>query len=163
MKTLNLIFVSFLIMAVSSYAQKVDIEGDRAALSNADEEWSKVAAAKDVEGFTAAVTETGSILPPNTPILTGKEAIRQWASNLTANPGFALSWRPTTVDVANSGDLGYTVGTYELKIHDAAGNPVTDRGKYVTVWRKQSGGNWKVVFDIFNSDLPLPTMSPSQQ
>jgi ketosteroid isomerase-like protein len=162
MNTLHLIFVSFFILGIGGCAQKVDIDADRAVLRNADEQWSKVAAARDVEGFTEAVVETGSILPPNAPILTGKEAIRQWASELMANPGFAASWRPTTVDVATSGDLGYTVGTYELNIHDAAGNPVTDRGKYVTVWKKQLDGKWKVVFDIFNSDLPLPTMSPSQ-
>jgi len=31
-----------------------------------------------------------------------------------------------------------------------------DKGKYVTVYRKQPDGKWKVVADIFNSDLPAP-------
>lgn len=162
MKKIHLVFVSFLILGISGCAQKVDIEADRTALRNADEQWSKSAEAKDVGGFTGAVTETDSILPPNAPILMGKEAIRRWASKLMANPGFSAGWHLTIVDVAASGDLGYTVGTYELKLRDAAGNLVSERGKYFTVWRKQSDERWQVVFDIFNSDRPLPAMPPRE-
>lgn len=154
--------LAILLFVVNGCAQKVDVEAERAALRNADEAWSKVAGAKDVDGFVAAFAENGSILPPNSPILTGSEAIRQWMSKMMANPGFSISWQPTTVDVSTAGDLGYTIGTYELKIHDAAGNPVTDRGKYVTVWEKEPDGKWKVVADIFNSNLPLPTAAPRQ-
>jgi hypothetical protein len=46
--------------------------------------------------------------------------------------------------------------TYEQTFTDPKGQPVTDRGKYVSIWRKQADGWWKVVQDIFNSDLPLP-------
>jgi ketosteroid isomerase-like protein len=47
------------------------------------------------------------------------------------------------------------MGTFELTLHDPTGKPVVDHGKYVTVWKKQSGG-WKAVADIVNSDLPAP-------
>jgi hypothetical protein len=30
-----------------------------------------------------------------------------------------------------------------------------ERGKYLTIWHKQADGTWKVVRDMFNSDLPL--------
>jgi ketosteroid isomerase-like protein len=40
-------------------------------------------------------------------------------------------------------------------MNDAKGKPVTDRGKYATMWKKQVGGSWKVVVDISNSDLPV--------
>ena len=154
--------LAILVLVVSGCAQKVDVEAERATLRNADAEWSNVTGAKDVDGFVAAFAENGSILPPNTPILTGSEAIRQWASEMVANPGFALGWQPTTVEVSTAGDLGYTVGTYELTLQDVQGNPLTDRGKYVTVWKKQPDGKWKVVADIFNSDLPAPTADLSE-
>jgi ketosteroid isomerase-like protein len=48
------------------------------------------------------------------------------------------------------------MGTYQGTMNDAKGKPITDRGKYVTVWKKQADGNWKVVVDIFNSNLPAP-------
>jgi len=152
--------LAILTLVVSGCAQKADIEAERAALRNADMEWSKVAKAKNVDGFMAAVAENGSILPPNGPILTGSKAIRKWASEMMATPGFAVSWQPNMVEVSTTGDMGYTVGTYKLTVHDAQGNPVTDRGKYVTVWEKwekQLDGKWQVVADIFNSDLPAPT------
>jgi len=154
--------LAILVLVVSGCAQKVDIEAERTALRNADEELSKFASTKDVDGYVASFAEYGSIFPPNTPILTGTEAIRQWVSEMMANPGFSISWQVTTVEVSTAGDLGYTVGTYELTMPDAQGNPGTDRGKYVEVWKKQSGGKWKVVADIFNSDLPAPTAAPNQ-
>ena len=154
--------LAILVLVVSGCAQKVDVEAERATLRNADAEWSNAMGAKDVDGFVAAYAENGSILSPNTPILTGSEAIRQWASEMVANPGIAGSWQPTTVEVSTAGDLGYTIGTYEETRHDVQGNPVTDRGKYVGVWKKQPDGKWKVVVDIFNSDLPAPTAAPNQ-
>ena len=59
-------------------------------------------------------------------------------------PGFALNWKATGAEVAENADLGYTIGTYELKMDDADGNPTTTVGKYVTVWEKQADGGWKV-------------------
>jgi ketosteroid isomerase-like protein len=163
MKTLIVLLMGTAFLAMSGCAQKVDVEAERTAIRNAEAEWSKAAAAKEVDEFTAFVVESGSLLTPNAPIVTGSEAIRKWASETTAIPGFAVNWQATTVEVSATGDLGYTVGAYEFTVHDPAGNPVTDRGKYVTVWKKQPDGKWKVAVDIFNSDLPAPTAAPSQQ
>ena len=55
------------------------------------------------------------------------------------------------------GDLGYSIGTLEVTVNDAEGNPVTRGGKYTTVWRKQKDGQWKVVSDMFNFNSPAPT------
>jgi ketosteroid isomerase-like protein len=48
------------------------------------------------------------------------------------------------------------VGTYQQTLNDAKGKPVTDRGKYLTVWKKQPDGKWKAVADMGISDLPAP-------
>jgi ketosteroid isomerase-like protein len=37
---------------------------------------------------------------------------------------------------------------------DGKGNTI-DKGKYVTIWRKE-GGDWKIYSDIFNTSLPEP-------
>ncbi|MBI1722581.1 MAG: DUF4440 domain-containing protein, partial [Gemmatimonadetes bacterium] len=71
-----------------------------------------------------------------------------------ALPGFAGGWQPTTVVAARSGDLAYSIGTYELSWNDPTGKRVTDRGKYATIWRKQADGTWKVALDMFNADAP---------
>jgi uncharacterized protein (TIGR02246 family) len=127
---------------------------DEATLRDLDAKWSKVATDKDVEGFLGFYADDAMAFPPNAPIVSGKEAMRKPTTELMANPGFAMSWEVTKTEAARSGDLGYTIGTYELTVNDPKGKPVTDRGKYVTVWKKQADGTWKVAADIFNSDLP---------
>ncbi len=129
---------------------------DEAALREADLEFSKAATAKDLERCVVFYTEDASMLPPNQPIATGKEAIRKVFTDMMAIPGFSISWRPTKVEVSRSSDLGYTIGTYQLTLHDPSGNPMSDAGKYATVWKRSADGTWKVTVDIFNSDEPLP-------
>ena len=137
-------------------AQSDPRAADERAIRETDIEFSKAGAAKDLERAVAFYAEDAALLEPNAPIVMGKEAIRTAWSQLIAKPGFAISWQPTKVEVSRGGDLGYTMGTYELTTHDPTGKPETDRGKYVTVWKKQPDGSWKAAADIFNSDLPAP-------
>ena len=94
------------------------------------------------------------MLWPNDPVATGKAAIAKLTASAFTIPDFKLTWQPEKVVVARSGDLGYTSGTYIWTFKDASGKPVSDKGKYLTVWRKQADGSWKVLFDMFNTDLP---------
>ncbi len=55
----------------------------------------------------------------------------------------SANWSPK----GPSGDMGYTWGHFEGHSKDANGNPVTTSGRYMTIWRKQPDGNWKVVLD----------------
>mgnify|MGYP003575850844 CR=1 FL=1 len=84
--------------------------------------------------------------------LHGREAIYQTMLNF---PKGELLWEPAGSDIARSGELGYTWGTYEFRTTDAEGKAVTHHGKYVTVWKKQQDGRWKFVADIGNSG-PAP-------
>lgn len=60
---------------------------------------------------------------------------------------YQLTWTPTDAQMGPSGDMGYTWGHFEGHSKDAAGNPVTTSGRYITVWRKQPDGSWKVALD----------------
>jgi ketosteroid isomerase-like protein len=127
---------------------------DEASLRNVDLQWSKAADAKTSDQFVAFFADGAIFLPPNLPAMTSKEAIQRWMAGLMSNPGFALSWQPTKVGVSAGGDMGYTAGLYQLKLAGPKGKPVSDQGKYLTVWKKQADGSWRVVADTFNSDLP---------
>jgi uncharacterized protein (TIGR02246 family) len=129
---------------------------DESAIREADAAWSKAWAAKDLEGSLSFFADDGVMLPDNGPILTGKESIRKFVSELMANPGFAGSWQASKVEASRGGDLAYVVGTYQLTLNDPKGKPVIDRGKYLTVWKKQLDGTWKALVDTANSDLPVP-------
>jgi uncharacterized protein (TIGR02246 family) len=129
---------------------------DERAVREADAAWSKAAAAKDVEAYLSFFAEDALVLPPNAPMLTGKESMRKGLSEEMANPGFALSWQASKAEASRGGDLAYSIGTYQVTMKDAKGKPVTDRGKYMTVWKKQPDGTWKGLVDMANSDLPAP-------
>jgi ketosteroid isomerase-like protein len=60
---------------------------------------------------------------------------------------YQLTWTPTDAQMGPSGDMGYTWGHFEGHSKDAAGNPVVTSGRYITVWRKEKDGSWKVVLD----------------
>jgi ketosteroid isomerase-like protein len=120
----------------------------------ADAAWLKTYEAKDVDKAVAFCDEQGSLLWPNAPAATGKSAIAEATASAFAIPDFKLEWHPDKVGVAISGELGYTSGKYIWSYRDATGKPATDKGKYLTVWKKQKDGSWKVMFDMFNSDLP---------
>lgn len=152
--------LALLALALAACAPKMDLDAARASLRAADEQWSAVAGAKNAAGFAAAFAADARLLPPNSPAITGAENFHKFASELMANPGFALAWKPAVAEVAASGDLGYTLGAYELTLATSDGMPMTDKGKYVTVWKKQADGQWKVVADTFNSDLPPPGSAP---
>jgi ketosteroid isomerase-like protein len=127
---------------------------DEAAIRKADTDWSNSAQSKQVDAWVAYYSDDAAVLPPNEPMATGKEAIRKSIGDLLALPGLSLKWTPSKVEVARSGDLGYSYGAYEMAAKDPKGNPVNDKGKYVEVWKKQSDGTWKCAVDTFNSDLP---------
>lgn len=128
------------------------------AIRTADQQWLKVFAAGDLEKSVEFCTDDGSILGPNQPIATGKEAIKKSFSAFFGIPGFKISWQPLRTEVAKSGELGVTSGAYQMTFNGPAGKLITDQGKYVTVWKKQADGSWKVFLDIFNSDLPAPAL-----
>ncbi|MBI4263174.1 MAG: DUF4440 domain-containing protein [Acidobacteria bacterium] len=127
----------------------VNVEQERANLLAADREWSQNT--KDIDRFMSFFAPDATVHPQGMPAVAGADAIRTTFTEMSSAPGFALSWTPARADVGATGDLGYTTGNYEMTM-----GGVADKGKYVTVWKKQADGAWKVVEDIFNSDAGAP-------
>lgn len=106
--------------------------------------------AKDVlekggAGFAEWFAEDGVALGNGQPPVIGRVAIAKSANWLPKN--YQLTWTPTDAQMGPSGDMGYTWGHFEGRSKDAAGNPVTTTGRYITIWRKQADGSWKVELD----------------
>jgi ketosteroid isomerase-like protein len=132
------------------------------AVKDQDTQWSKTAGTNDLDGTVAYYTDDASLLPPNAPIATGKQAIRGvWTGLLS--PDATVSWEVTKADGARSGELAYVQGVYQITPKNPKAQSLADHGKLVEVWKKQADGKWKVVSDIFNSDLPAPAPSPAEK
>lgn len=131
-----------------------NLAAERTALMDTDRAWFE--SQGDSEAFAAFVANEAVWLPAGLPLVSGKERYLAVSSELFAAPGTRLTWQPSSAEVSESADLGYTIGSYELTANDSNGNPVTSLGKYLTVWRKETDGQWRVVADCFNGDAPPP-------
>ena len=77
----------------------------------------------------------------------GAEAIAKANDEDLKDPAFKLDFTNEKTDT--SGDLAYTSGSFKVTYTDAkTKQPVDGAGTYVTVFKKQADGTWKVVADI---------------
>jgi ketosteroid isomerase-like protein len=96
-------------------------------------------------GFASWFAEDGVALGNGQAPVIGRVAIEKSANWLPKN--YQLTWTPTDAQMGPSGDMGYTWGHFEGRSKDASGNPVLNSGRYMTIWRRQADGSWKVVLD----------------
>jgi hypothetical protein len=75
----------------------------------------------------------------------GKDAIRETMTKALDDPAHRLEWSPAASGLGPGGTLGFTVGTWDYI--ETSPRKVLGRGAYVTVWRKQPDGTWRVLFD----------------
>lgn len=96
------------------------------------------------KAFLQYIDDEGTLLRPDHLPIVGAEAINY--ISFLSDTSYTLSWRPVHAEIASSGDLGYTYGTFKLQLPDT-----TLTGTYVNIWKKEKDGEWKFVL---NSDNP---------
>ena len=122
---------------------------DAQALLETDRDWAKlVSVSRNTDSIATYWTDDARVISPGQPVVSGKAAIREMVAGMMKIPGFRISWTPDSAVVSRSGDLGYTYGANEVTAPDTGGKLVTTRGRYLTVWRKESNGRWRCVEDI---------------
>lgn len=122
------------------------------ALMRRDRDWSSAAAeGRNLEQILAYWSEDATVYPAGAPAVHGKASIREYVRQSLAVPGFHIWWRPERAFVSNDATLGYTTGENTVTVPDRDGKLVHISGRYTTVWRRESGGDWKCVVDIWNS------------
>ena len=119
-------------------------------LRQLEADFMKAAAEKGSAGYMSYYADDAVELPNGTDALQGKENISKTMGFLDQKNNH-LTWTPVGADMAASGDLGYTWGTYEFRATDKDGKPIVDHGKYTSIWKKQGDGKWKVVLDMGNA------------
>ena len=133
---------------------------DEAAIRQVEEKWSSSINSKDVATFIANYAPDAVVMVPNAPIAATPDAIRTAITGMLALPGLDMTFQTGAIVVAKSGDVGYSYGTYSLSLTGPHGQPIQDKGKYVTTWKKQADGSWKASADIFNTDMPAMPPPP---
>jgi uncharacterized protein (TIGR02246 family) len=117
----------------------------------------KAANGKDAAALTSNYAADAIFMSPGMAAMKGTDAIQAGMKELLADPNFKLDFASDRVEIADSGDMAATHGSYTLIVSDpATKQPINDKGSYVTVFRKQKDGAWKAVLDINTSEVPPP-------
>lgn len=133
-------------------ATRFDGAAARRAVQEADRELSRASQARDIEAFAALLDPDTLFVSESGPAARGRDAVRSKWAPFFDPAGPSLTWEPYESEIASQGDLGYTRGKFLFEGKDAAGKAMTERGEYLSVWRKQPDGAWRIVVD---SSVPL--------
>jgi uncharacterized protein (TIGR02246 family) len=129
---------------------------DLQAVKDVEAAWVKDAATKDADKWASYFTDDGSGLYPGAATLNGKAAIKAAMASIFADPKFSLTFQSTRAIASKGGDMVYSEGTYTMTMTDPkTKKPMTDKGKYLTIYTKQPDGSWKAIADTFNSDSAM--------
>jgi ketosteroid isomerase-like protein len=103
------------------------------------------------KAFATWFAEDAVSLANGKPVVLGRGAI---AAQANWDPkDYSLTWDPEGAQMGPGNEMGFTWGRYFGKSKDAHGNPVVTTGRYITVWKKQADGSWKVAMDA-SSEAP---------
>lgn len=142
-----------LLLAILSAALGFAATPDPSVLLDADRAFAEATAKGRLEGFSSFLAEDTATLRPDLPVIRGRKAVAERWAPLLNNPAMSIRWQPLDATISSSGDLGYTIGAYEI-VRSGEGAGVVGTGKYVTIWKKQADGSWKVIFDSGVPDTP---------
>lgn len=125
-------------------------DGVRTAIEAANAKFSAAAAKGDGAALAAMYATDGQVMPAGSDPIRGTDAIQKFWQGALDSGVAAVALK--TIDVFGQSPTATEVGEYELR--DKAGK-VLDHGKYIVVWR-HSDGKWKLLRDMFSTNVPPP-------
>jgi uncharacterized protein (TIGR02246 family) len=105
-------------------------------------------AAEDAAATAAFYAPDAQLINPGAAPSTTPEAVRNAYAEIFNDPNGALTFSTENVIAPSSGDYAFTEGPFTITYSNAQGQPESASGRYITVWRRQDDGSWKVIRDI---------------
>lgn len=132
-----------------STAPAADTKAIADQIRQSEAQWVKDYQAHDVGKALAHYAPDAALMPSGMKRMTDTRSIEAGLKGLIGDPNFQLNFAPEKVEVAQSGDLAYTRGTYTLRMTDPKSKqPITETGSYMTTYKKQQDGSWKAEDDM---------------
>lgn len=128
---------------------------DEKTIRDGEVAWVNEWAGKDIEKILSHYADDATLMAPGFPEMKGKNAIRAGLTELLKDPNLSMKFMASSAQVSKSGDLAYTQGAYTMVQTDTkTKKPVTEKGTYVTIYKKEVDGSWKAVEDIAAPGAP---------
>lgn len=135
---------------------------DTKAIKDVETQWNQDFASKDAEKLAAHYTDDAVVIMPGAAAISTKVSIRRALIDMAKDPALSVKFESSRTEVAKSGDLAFTEGSYTSAMTDPhSGKVMNDRGSYVTTYRKQADKSWKAVADILTSEVPPVASAPA--
>ena len=120
-------------------------------IAHIGQEWAQNWNAGQLDKLIESYADDAVYMPPHHAAVHGRDAIREYLRGPLKHGVRDLKYEVTFIK--HSGDLAYDVGRYTMTLPQPDNTRQLDRGKYLTVWRRQSSGEWQIVADCWSSDL----------
>ena len=106
----------------------------------------------DTIAMVADYDANAMVMAPGGPAASGSAAVARWMGGMIATLT-AKEFNLKIGDVIVTGDYAIETGSYDMVLTPKKGKDIPDKGKYVVVWKKQADGSWKILRDIWNTDV----------
>ncbi len=120
------------------------------------EQWISALNAGDTDAWLATLADDATIMPPNEPAVTGKEALGPWMVKAFFDP-FNVQLTGRFDEAESAGDWVIARGSYELSLTPKNGGQVVDdNGEFVNIFKRQPDDSFKYAMVMWNSNNPPP-------
>jgi ketosteroid isomerase-like protein len=152
----SLFLILCLLFTNCSSDRSPDIKEIEETLRNADASIQHTITQKNIDSLISFYAEDAFLLPTAEPIVKGKAAIKKEWQHIFQIPDFNNKSTLNKIEISEDGGMAYTMGSYLATMQGEDGNPVQEPGKWVTIWKKQPNGRWRIIVDTYNTDVPPP-------
>jgi ketosteroid isomerase-like protein len=130
---------------------------DLAAIAQARDQLIAALVSDDVPGIMVGLTEDHFTMPPDQPTPSDNTVLAGWHEARVEQFSFETEF--TTDDLRLYGDLAIERWTASQHLMPKGeGEEITDSTKGVWIWERQEDGSWKLLWSIWNSNLPAEGM-----
>lgn len=138
----------------SAIAPATDEGAVRRAIDSSNARFLDAMKRGDAATAAANYADDAVVMMPNEAAWRGTDAVKKGFAGFLSQMSVKDA-KASSQDVMVNGDLAIETGQYEWTVVPKGGKEMKDKGKYLTVWKRQADGSWKIVRDINNSDLPM--------
>jgi len=156
MRYLAFFILTLLLWSCTSPSNPIDLEVEKTALEAAAKKYYQLMNDNDWASLEAIYSKSGKLIPDGKNIITGEEGIKGFVDGFKVRQNFSVRFEDLDVNMAASGDMGYSIATVTTTFQDTLGNDYGGANRDLHIWKKEAG-EWKVTVDIWNTPAPAET------
>ena len=128
-------------------APSAALDDARKAIDKGNAQWIDAWDKADASLLSQLFAPDGIMLGSKGKSFKGPQQISEHMKPVMEGAGKGVKATVTTVDLWLDADIAYETGKYSYAYQEK-GRPVTDEGRYVTIWKRQADGSWKIIMDM---------------